>query len=139
MPEEKEKSNVAKPIIEIPTKSRKNSNVVTSNAELTDRNMAIFSSDCSNTQYLNRYVTLKTRVFLVATKGINNIGERHNGCWGRSPTLGRVLSGLNSQLNTRPIGQNRCRSTMDRKRSLGKRRLRLTGNIYVHEARSILN
>jgi hypothetical protein len=60
MPEEKEKSNVAKPIIEIPTKSRKRSNVVTSNAELTDRNMAIFSSDCSNDQYLNQYVTLKT-------------------------------------------------------------------------------
>lgn len=31
----------------------------------------------------------------MATKGINNIGERPNGCWGRSPTLGRVLSGLN--------------------------------------------
>jgi hypothetical protein len=47
----------------------------------------------------------KTRVFLAAAKGYNEVGEQPQGCWGCVLTLGRVWIGLN--LIHSPLGQNR--------------------------------
>ena len=47
----------------------------------------------------------KTRMFLAAAKGLKYMEGQTKGCWGRPPTLGRVLSGLN--LIHGPLGQNK--------------------------------
>ena len=47
----------------------------------------------------------KTRVFLAVAKGLKYMEGHTKGCWGRPPTLGRVLSGLN--LIHGPLGQNK--------------------------------
>ena len=44
-------------------------------------------------------------MFLAAAKGLKYMEGQTKGCWGRPPTLGRVLSGLN--LIHGPLGKNK--------------------------------
>jgi hypothetical protein len=55
----------------------------------------------------------KTRVFLVAAMGYMNVGGRPQGCWGRSPTLGRVPIGPN--LIHGPLDQNKVTQHLGQK------------------------